>query len=64
MNTAARLQSAAEPISVIAGPRARASAAGGFEFAEMPPLRLKGKQAPLRASLVVRPSPSFMRWAR
>jgi class 3 adenylate cyclase/tetratricopeptide (TPR) repeat protein len=55
MNTAARLQSAAEPMSVIVGPRARASAAGGFVFAEMPPLRLKGKRAPVRASLVVRP---------
>jgi class 3 adenylate cyclase len=29
MNTAARLQSAAEPMSVIVGPRARASAASG-----------------------------------
>ena len=55
MNTAARLQSAAEPMSVIVGPRARVSAAGGFEFAEVPPLRLKGKHAPVRASLVVRP---------
>jgi class 3 adenylate cyclase/tetratricopeptide (TPR) repeat protein len=55
MNTAARLQSAAEPMSVIVGPRARTSAARGFEFAEMPPLRLKGKQAPVRAALVVRP---------
>ena len=55
MNTAARLQSAAKPMSVVVGPRARASAAGGFEFAEMPPLRLKGKQAPVHASLVVRP---------
>jgi hypothetical protein len=55
MNTAARLQSAAESMSVIVGPRARASAAGGFVFAEVPPLRLKGKQAPVRASLVVRP---------
>ena len=54
MNTAARLQSAAEPMSVIVGPRARTSAAGGFEFAEVPPLRLKGKHAPVRASLVVR----------
>jgi class 3 adenylate cyclase/tetratricopeptide (TPR) repeat protein len=54
MNTAARLQSAAEPMSVIVGPRARAAAAGGFEFAEVPPLRLKGKHAPVRASLVVR----------
>jgi class 3 adenylate cyclase/tetratricopeptide (TPR) repeat protein len=55
MNTAARLQSAAEPMSVIVGPRARASATGGFVFAETPPLRLKGKHAPVRASLVVRP---------
>ena len=55
MNTAARLQSAAEPMSVIVGPRARASAAGGFELAEMRPLRLKGKHAPVRASLAVRP---------
>jgi class 3 adenylate cyclase len=53
MNTAARLQSA-EPMSVIVGPRARASAARGFVFAEVPPLRLKGKHAPVRASLVVR----------
>lgn len=55
MNTAARLQSAAAPMSVIVGPRARASAEGGFEFADVPPLRLKGKQAPVRASFVVRP---------
>ena len=55
MNTAARLQSAAEPMSVLVGPRARASAARGFEFAEVPPLRLKGKHAPVRASLAVRP---------
>jgi len=55
MNTAARLQSAAEPMSVIVGPRARASAAAGFELAEMRPLRLKGKRAPVRAWLVVRP---------
>ena len=33
MNTAARLQSVAEPMSVLVGPRARASAARGFEFA-------------------------------
>ena len=46
MNTAARLQSAAEPMSVIVGPRARASAARGFEFAEVPPLRLKGSKPP------------------
>jgi tetratricopeptide (TPR) repeat protein len=58
MNTAARLQTAAEPMSVIVGPRARTSAASGFEFAEMPPLRLKGKQTPVRASLVVRPLPA------
>ncbi len=56
MNTAARLQSAAEPMSVIVGPRARASAAKAFEFAEMPPLRLKGKRAPVRAALVVKPA--------
>jgi class 3 adenylate cyclase len=37
MNTAARLQAAAEPMSVIVGPRARASAARGFVFAEVPP---------------------------
>lgn len=55
MNTAARLQSAAEPMSVIVGPRARASAARGFVLAEVPPLRLKGKHALVRASLVVRP---------
>ena len=55
MNTAARLQSAAEPMSVIVGPRARASAERGFVLAEMPPLRLKGKHAPVRAALVVRP---------
>ena len=64
MNTAARLQSAAEPMSVIVGPRARASAAGGFEFAEVPPLRLKGKQAPVRASLVVRPATAPRRGKR
>jgi class 3 adenylate cyclase/tetratricopeptide (TPR) repeat protein len=57
MNTAARLQSAAEPMSVIVGPRARASAGRGFVLAEMPPLRLKGKHAPVRAALVVRPLP-------
>jgi class 3 adenylate cyclase len=56
MNTTARLQTATEPMSVIVGPRARTSAAGGFEFAEMPPVRLKGKQAPVRASLVVKPT--------
>lgn len=64
MNMAARLQSAAEPMSVLVGPRARVSAARGFVLAEVPPLRLKGKHAPVRAALVVRPLPASVSPAR
>jgi class 3 adenylate cyclase len=49
MNTASRLQGTAPPMGVLVGARTRAAAVRAFEFAELPPLELKGKEKPVRA---------------
>ena len=49
LNTTSRLQSAAAPMSVIVGSRAAGSLGTGFELSELAPLRLKGKDEPVRA---------------
>lgn len=49
VNTAARLQSAAEPGQVVVGPVAYAAAKAAVEFGELQPLVLKGKAEPVMA---------------
>jgi class 3 adenylate cyclase/tetratricopeptide (TPR) repeat protein len=54
MNTAARLQSAAPPMGVVVGERTRSAALRGFEFAQLRPLELRGKDEPFHAWRLVR----------
>jgi len=49
VNTAARLQAAADPGQVIVGPAAHAAAKRAIEFRELGPLSLKGKADPVPA---------------
>ncbi|HWQ24769.1 MAG TPA: AAA family ATPase, partial [Gaiellaceae bacterium] len=49
VNTAARLQAAADPGQIIVGPRARAVAEGAIGFRALGPLSLKGKADPVEA---------------
>ncbi len=49
VNTAARLQTAAEPGRVVAGPAVYASTKDVIDFGELPPLALKGKARPVPA---------------
>ena len=49
VNTAARLQAAATPATVIVGPSAYSATRDVVEYAELPPLELKGKGAPVAA---------------
>ncbi|HEX6844003.1 MAG TPA: AAA family ATPase, partial [Actinomycetota bacterium] len=49
VNTAARLQTAAEPGQVVVGPSVFASVKDVIELAELPPLTLKGKAEPVPA---------------
>jgi class 3 adenylate cyclase/tetratricopeptide (TPR) repeat protein len=49
VNTAARLQSATEPGSVLVGSAAWASTKQVIDYREMPPLELKGKATPVAA---------------
>jgi class 3 adenylate cyclase len=53
LNTAARLQSAAEPGTVLAGPEATQLVEGRAEVRAKEPIVLKGKAAPVSASVVV-----------
>ena len=49
VNTAARLEAAADPGQVVVGPVAHAAAARTIEFRELAPLALKGKAEPVAA---------------
>lgn len=49
VNTAARLQQAAEPGGVLVGPNVYAATKDIIAYAERPPLELKGKAQPVRA---------------
>jgi class 3 adenylate cyclase/tetratricopeptide (TPR) repeat protein len=49
LNTAARLQTAAEPGAVLVGPRTHEATAGGFDFGEARGLTLKGKAGVVEA---------------
>ncbi|MGH2540248.1 MAG: tetratricopeptide repeat protein [Actinomycetota bacterium] len=49
VNTAARLQSAAEPGEIVVGPGAHATTKGVIEYRELEPLELKGKAQPVPA---------------
>jgi class 3 adenylate cyclase/tetratricopeptide (TPR) repeat protein len=55
VNVAARLEQAAEPDSVLAGPTTFLSARDAFEFGEERALALKGKQERVSARAVLRP---------
>jgi class 3 adenylate cyclase len=54
VNTAARLQSAAEPNQIVAGASVYASTKEVIEYADLPPLTLKGKGEPVPAWRVLR----------
>jgi len=54
VNTASRLQEAAEPGTVLVGPDTRAATRDEFEFAEIDPVLAKGKRLPVEASIAVR----------
>jgi class 3 adenylate cyclase/tetratricopeptide (TPR) repeat protein len=56
MNTASRLQSVADPMSIAVGARAAAAARRSFVLAELPAQRLKGKQGLVQAWRVVGPA--------
>ncbi len=58
LNTAARLQGAAEPGAVLVGPRTHRLTAERFEFGEPLELELKGKAEPVIARRVRRPRPA------
>ncbi len=49
VNTASRLQSAAEPGTVLVAEATHRAASGAISFEEIPDLALKGKEAPVRA---------------
>jgi len=55
VNTASRLQEAAEPGTVLVGPETRAATRDAFEFADIDPVLAKGKRLPVEASVAVRP---------
>ncbi|MFP5320902.1 MAG: adenylate/guanylate cyclase domain-containing protein [Acidimicrobiia bacterium] len=54
VNTASRLQAAAEPGTVVVGPDTRAATRDAFEFADLDPVLAKGKRLPVEASIAVR----------
>ena len=54
VNTAARLQSTAEPGSIVVGPTAYASTRGLIEYEELPAQALKGKRLPVASWRAVR----------
>ena len=55
VNTASRLQEAAEPGTVLVGPETRIATRDSFEFADIDPVLAKGKRLPVQASIAVRP---------
>ncbi len=57
VNTAARLQSAATPGTVLLGELTALAAAEAIETQSVPPLELKGKAEPVRAAQAVGPRP-------
>ncbi|HEY1119756.1 MAG TPA: adenylate/guanylate cyclase domain-containing protein, partial [Acidimicrobiales bacterium] len=54
VNTASRLQEAAEPGTVMVGPDTRAATRDAFEYADIDPVLAKGKRLPVQASIAVR----------
>ena len=67
VNTASRLQEAAEPGTVVVGPETRLVTRDAFEWAEIDPVLAKGKRLPVEASIAVRaiaPPGQRMRRAR
>jgi len=54
VNTASRLQEAAEPGTVMVGPETRAATRDAFEYADIDPVLAKGKRLPVEASIAVR----------
>jgi class 3 adenylate cyclase/tetratricopeptide (TPR) repeat protein len=54
VNTASRLQEAAEPGTVLVGPETRAASRDAFEWADIDPVLAKGKRLPVQASVAVR----------
>ncbi|MGE5225288.1 MAG: adenylate/guanylate cyclase domain-containing protein [Planctomycetaceae bacterium] len=63
MNTAARLQSAAEPGTVVAGPVAMRLLRDRAELRPLTPMTLKGKAEPVDAALVVSVEAGPRRWS-
>ena len=64
VNVAARLQQAAEPGQIYVGPTTRRLAAEAFDFAQLPPLELKGKAEPMEAWRLARALPRAAPGAR
>lgn len=54
VNTASRLQEAAEPGTVLVGPETRAAARDAFEYDDVDPVVARGKRLPVEASVAVR----------
>ena len=54
VNTASRLQEAAEPGTVVVGPETRMATRDSFEYADIDPVLAKGKRLPVHASIAVR----------
>jgi len=54
VNTASRLQAAAEPGTVLVGPDTRAATRDAVEYADVDPVLAKGKRLPVAASIAVR----------
>jgi class 3 adenylate cyclase/tetratricopeptide (TPR) repeat protein len=55
VNTANRLQAAAEPGTVLVGPDTRAVTRDAFEYVAIDPVQAKGKRLPVEAWVAVRP---------
>jgi class 3 adenylate cyclase/tetratricopeptide (TPR) repeat protein len=62
-NLAARLQTMAEPGTVVIGPSTRLLTGGLFDYADLGPIEIKGLAAPVAASRVVRESAAESRFA-
>src|SRR5439155_19564489 len=58
VNVCARLRDAAEPGQVLASHDTYVAARDGFEFRELGPLLLKGKDRPVRTYACIRPHPT------
>jgi class 3 adenylate cyclase/predicted ATPase len=62
-NLAARLQTMAEPGTVVIGPSTRLLIGGLFDYADLGPVEIKGLAAPVAASRVLRESAAESRFA-